>query len=228
MSEIINQDDSIAPELSPDAELADVNAAAMDLAQPSPARFSRGTMIVMGLLLAGGASVYLMSMRSMPQVASAKDKAMEDEVEKAIATLDKQGDQAKALSQMFDNSDQVVEVFFNYPAQNQVPLDDLKKNPFLHLRKSKGSGDVSDADLINAREAAEAEKRHNEQKKQLEAALAQLKLQTILIGEGSSAVMINNTILSEGQTVEGFSITTIKKQSVTLKAGDMEFELKMH
>ena len=227
--QVTNQDNPMAPEFAPDAELADFDAAATDLAQPAPARVSRGTMIVMGLLLSGGASVYLMSMRSIPQFTSAKNKAAEEEVEKAIATLDKRGDQAKTLSKMFDSSDEVVEVFFNYPAQNQIPLDDLKKNPFLHMGKGTNTGDgASNMDRVNAREAKEAEKRRNEQKKQLEAALSQLKLRTILFGKDSRAVMINNTILSEGQTIEGFNVTSIKKQSVTLSAGDMQFKLQMH
>ena len=53
-----------------------------------------------------------------------------------------------------------------------------------------------------------------------------MRLQSILFGEQTVAVISNN-LLTEGQQIDGWTVTQIRRRSVTLKWKDKTFVLEM-
>jgi hypothetical protein len=55
-----------------------------------------------------------------------------------------------------------------------------------------------------------------------------LNLQTIMARDGKRKMcMINNKLLRTGEQVDGFTIEDISTDAVTVKRGEMRFELKL-
>jgi hypothetical protein len=109
-----------------------------------------------------------------------------------------------------------VQVFENYPSAKQVPIGDLKTNPFAYH-----SDDQS---------LAEAARKKAELQGEIEKAEQALKLQSIMYSSrpnGHSECMINYALSSVGGHVGDFTIEKINPNSVVLSQGSLRFELKI-
>jgi hypothetical protein len=114
------------------------------------------------------------------------------------------------------NTQKQVRIFENYPSAKQVPLGNLKTNPFAYR-----PGDQSAADI--ARKKAE-------QQAEIEKAAQDLKLQSIMYSSnphGHSQCMINYSLCNTGGQIGGFTIIKINPNSIVLKQGLLQFELKI-
>ena len=97
--------------------------------------------------------------------------------------------------------EKVVEQFLKYPSMTQVPLSSLKTNPF-RFAAAKAPGETES-------EAAGKRRREEERVAMLKA-VQNLNLQSVMHGGTRKACMINNTLVQEGQTIEGFAVEKIK------------------
>lgn len=181
-----------------------------------------GTFILIGLVLAAAGGTYLMYHRSNAKAAAAATAAPESkQAEQTISQFLSPGnkDNVKQMRDLLDGTQKVVSQFMAESGKKQVPVDQLSTNPFRlnPIQDPAAAEDVSAATA--ARLKAERER------KVLEAAQA-LNLQTIMLGR-RKACMINNTMYTEGQTVEGFTIETINAQSIILVKGEYRVERKM-
>jgi hypothetical protein len=186
-------------------------------------RLSGSTLVFAGLLLAAGATMYFMYWRSGPRVAAAKPNPESVEASKAINSFlsDAKGN-LKLMEVMLRNTERVVQRFLSYPSLTQVPLTDLKTNPF-RLR-----GPTTQPGLMQAEVDPSIEKRRLEtERAEALAKVRTLKLQSILHSETRKACMINNALYGEGQTVNGFTIERITPSAVIVKSGGVRFEVKM-
>jgi len=122
----------------------------------------------------------------------------------------------KAARELMQHTEQVVQTFKTYPSVNQVPLDNLKVNPFQEHAGVKGAESDEEAKARKAQERSEAM-----------AAAQQLQLQSVLHSKVAPACLMNNTLLRERQSVNGFVVERINPKSVIVHRGIYRFEVRL-
>lgn len=175
----------------------------------------RSTMIIMVTCLLGVGGIYLFSTKNKPSDQPTVDTEIEAKVDVALAKL--QDHQAKAKSQkLFKDSEDMVKTFYEYPAKQQVKLDELQRDPF--AREVKDAGPIVESDdVIQAR----LRRKLNEQ-------LVNIKLQSVLQGPSGGRCLINGTVYGLQQIVlDTFTIKDIQDEKVILEAEGLDFELTM-
>lgn len=179
----------------------------------------KGSQVLFGLVLAGLAGVYFMHLKTGPKTATA---AAPDAVaaKTTINTfLTTGGTNVKLMEKMLRSTEKVVQQFLAYPSVTQVPLTDLKTNPFRASTANPKSTD--DVDEVAAR------KRKDEQRQSVLKAVQNLQLQSVLVSEKNRSCMINNALYLEGQQVDQFVIERVAPGAVVVRNGVYRFELKM-
>ena len=180
---------------------------------------SAGTIVMIVLMSLGGLGVKFMYSRSGPQAASA---ATDPRAQQVIKQFMSEKERNMGLMQkMVRDTEAVVQQFLNYPSVTQVPLTALHTNPFrlTPAAPTDGSGKLD--------ETAERKRREEERVAVLKAVQA-LQLQSVMVSGGQrGACMINNTLYTEGQQVEEFTIERIAPNSVIVRQGSYRFELRM-
>ncbi len=174
--------------------------------------------VLLGVVLAGACVIYLMYFRGGPRTAAAAGNQSEQNSATISRFLEAGGENIKLMERMLRGTEKVVQQFRNYPSTTQVPLAGLKANPFRY-EPLKGADPAADEEL--------AKKHRSEERAAVLKAVQELQLQSIMHGTNRRACMINNTLYSEGQQVESFTIEKITPDSVIVKNGSYRFELKM-
>lgn len=217
------------------------------------AALTRTNLFLFCIFLVGVGVVAFMAMRKGPQETEASQQeqeqvdqainkflARQEAIKKTSPTADSPSRPAPGgsselkgpenpLSGLMADSQEIVQMFYNFTSKSQVPLEDLKTNPF---RFGEGSADAASVTEEEAAAAAAAAKKAEEEarkKRQEEARkdLAQLNLQTILAGPSGSQAMINGNILRVGDEVQKFKIEKIAPRGVTLKRDGETYTLEM-
>ena len=187
---------------------------------------NKGTLVVVGLLIACGAATYFMYVRSGPDQALAASDPKADELVKGFIGASDQN--VKQMKSMIEATEKAVQQFKAEADATQVPLAKLATNPF-QREKPKPSED---------RAAAEKAERERMLAARATEAVAQLRLQTIIHKDPKKATcMINNTLFRKGQKITVgedkvvFTVEEIRPDGVTVSspAGEqtVKFELKM-
>jgi hypothetical protein len=173
--------------------------------------------MLLGLLTVAGGVIWFMYFRPGPGSADAAPPAGPDTVTTFLAS----GEQhMQLMRQTLQSTDKVVQRFRQYPTQTQVPLASLRTNPF---RAELPSKDIRPED----EQSASAKRRREEERQAALAAVAGLRVQSIVYGGRQPAVLINSRMVREGQTVEGFTIDEVKPNAVIVRQGVYRFELTM-
>jgi hypothetical protein len=123
-------------------------------------------------------------------------------------------DGVAAMRAMLKSTEKVVKDFLAYPTMTQIPLAELKTNPF---RVQGPKADDSEANT---------KRRKEEDRQEIVKAVNALQLQSIMSGK-KGACMINNAMYMEGQQIGRFTVEKIAQASVIVKSGQYRFELKM-
>jgi hypothetical protein len=198
--------------------LAEPDGGAVLVEEKKP--LNRSTIVTFVVLVIGAGGLWFMYQRTGPAKAAAADK----EAAAAKATINSflsgGSENIKLMESMLRNTQKVVQQFLNYPSMTQVPLSELRTNPF-RIRAEAPAGDKNAAG-----EAAEKKKREEERLAALRA-VENLQLQSIMFGGSRRACMVNGAMYTEGQTVDGFAIEKINQASVVVKNGPYRFELRM-
>jgi len=185
-------------------------------AQKKP-QVSRETLGLVGVLLACGGVVAFMYLRNGPQSAGAATLAANN-----AAVVDQflgNGDaHVKMMQKALQHTDALVQEFRSYPSRAQVPLSDLSTNPF---RESAVKGDQVETESEGA-----AKRRHEQERFDVTKSAEALQLQSVLHGPRNSC-LIDNTLVEQGQQVEGFTVEQIGIDSVIVRKGTYRFELRM-
>jgi hypothetical protein len=105
------------------------------------------------------------------------------------------------------------------PAEVQVPLADLKADPF-------GTGGGSGRPVQLPDDAVESQRREQERQAALEA-VQSLQLQAILRDDSHRTCTINGVLYQEGQEVDGFTVEEIATTTVVVRKGVYRFELRV-
>ncbi len=186
------------------------------VAEEKPARGS-GSVVLFALVLAAAGATYFMYWKTGPSSAVAATVESKEATTTIKTFLTEGHVSLKAMEEMRKNTEKVVERFTNYPSMTQVPLADLKSNPFRMLPPTP-TADATEA----------TERRRREQLRDVTVkAVQSLALQSVIVSDVRSACMINNTLFTEGQQVDIFVIEKIVKNAVIVQANGFRFELKM-
>ncbi|MGE5296414.1 MAG: hypothetical protein ACM3VT_16465 [Solirubrobacterales bacterium] len=166
----------------------------------------RSTITVAILVAIGLVCLLFMIRKSQPQAAAAKQAANDEtKIEAAISRI------TGVRSEMADRMDAIVKKFYEFSDVFQVKVNELAKNPFEVeggvLKGLKGQAVVSEDPQVQA----ELIRRQKMQEK-----AGTLKLLSIMRSDAGNSCMINDQILQQGQTVEGFTVAQIGSNSVEL------------
>jgi preprotein translocase subunit SecG len=159
----------------------------------------RKTTYVLAVLFGIGLLCLLfMIKRSAPQTATAAAaNTTETQIEKAIARL------TGIKSEMFNRMDEIVKKFYEFSDVQQVELSELVKNPF-----------ERDGFWGNPRKIADTEKEKPDTD-----LMRQQRLQLLCIMQSAqgNCCMIDDKILYEGDSIEGFKVRQIGDSFVRLE-----------
>jgi hypothetical protein len=179
---------------------------------------NRSAIMLFAILAIGGAGMYLMYRRTGPASAVAADSATVT-AEAAISDFMKGGrSNVTLLHKLLDGTAKVIEQFKDYTNVAQIPLSELKANPF-HFGPIKK--EVPEDVEANAR------KKREELRLIVTKSAEKLQLQSVVIRGTKKACLINNTLYELGEAVDGFIVEKIEGKSVVVRKEDFRFELKM-
>lgn len=184
------------------------------------------SVLALGLILAvGGGGLYFMYGKAGPAGARAAsiDPSQEDVRRTVDSFLEGGQTRVQTLEAALRDTQKVVDQFRDYPSMDQVPLSDLKTNPF-RLREPTPEAQTPDnsADI-----AAALKRKHDQERAAALDAVSGLRLESILSAGTRKACTIDGTVCHEGQVVEGFLVDRIDPQDVILRQGKFRFEVQL-
>ncbi len=179
---------------------------------------TRGNLVLLGLYAAGIAGLYLLSLRGGPKSALADQTMVHAKVEAALNSLGT-GPADGSTAADGATARAIVAEFYTAARQRQVPADGLKTNPFV-LEEVKPPAPKPDEPKPDP-EPAEPEGLAEAME-----ALKTLKLQSVLVGR-QTAAMISNNLVTTGQDVRGWTVTRITPGEVELSWQDRTAVLEM-
>jgi hypothetical protein len=209
----MHDDDTTNPETGDDLSETLNESGETEFVAEEPKGSNRGTVVLGALVLAAVGGMYVMHLRSGPASAAAAPAAVANA--KTIDSFLSDGrENLRAMQTMLKSTQKVVQQFTSYPTMTQIPLADLKTNPF---RFAPSKGDET-ADQTKAK--------REEQRTLATAAVKKLQLQSIVAG-AQKACLINNAMYCEGQTVDGFYIEKIDGDAVIVRSGIFRFAIRI-
>lgn len=205
-----------------DVPAGDFDASGIDAPRKGP---SAGLLLVVVMLAVGGGALWAIRAGGAvapknEEVATAEKKI--DEALERLASASKDGSALTrdSIDALFNDADQVVALFTNDPLKSQVSVEDLSKNPFELMVVEEADPEEPEKTAV----AVDHEKIEN--RKKLDAEFSGLKLQSLLHGSKSLAV-ISGKVVRAGDTVGSFTVESIDQAGVKLTAADEAFTLSM-
>ena len=178
-------------------------------------------LLLVGVLLIGAAVVYFMYFKKGPDSAFAANADGEKEVARQTIAEFLGGGRTNIvqMEQLLKDTEQVVGRFVAYPSATQIPLENLKTNPFRQFTDKK--------DVIAPDESEMAAKKRREEERRVAIdTVGKLQLQSLISGK-NRACMINGGMYREGQQVDGCLVEKISADSVIVRCNNYRFALKM-
>jgi hypothetical protein len=199
------QNTSDRPAAGPEGASAADPAGPQDYLTVSANRQSlrRSTTLVAVLVGIGLIGLLFMIRRSQPQAASAAPAADQTKIEAAISRL------TGVRSEMAGRMGEIVKKFYEFSDVVQVKVGELVKNPFEVEGFAK--------DLKNAAPTQDPQAQAEELRRQrLQQQIKTLKLLSVMRSDQGDCCMINDRVLRQGDTFEGFKVVRINGNSVEL------------
>jgi hypothetical protein len=193
----------------------------LEFAAPESKPANNRNMLLLGVVLIGAAVVWFMFFKKSPASAEAAPADEEKQVARqAISDFLGGGSENIAqMEQLLKNTEQVVGKFTAYPSTTQVPLEDLKTNPFRQF--------IASIDTTATQSKLATQKRHEEERQAAIKRASELQLQSLISGK-TKACMINNTMYREGQQIsDDCVVERITSDAVVVRVGTFRFALKM-
>ncbi len=165
----------------------------------------KSTILVAVLVSVGLVCLWFMIRKSQPQAALAK-QADEEQTQMEVAI----GRLTGFSTEMMSKADQILKKFYEFSGVYQVRVNDLAKNPFEVEAFAK---DIKAEIAPQADSEAEAALIRQQRLRQRAGSLSLL---SVMQSGPASSCMINDMLLRQGDTIEGFVITRIGSDSVEL------------
>lgn len=213
----------LRPDDLPETSGADIDAAA------GGSSAARGTLLVLLVFAIGVGALCLMRRNQLEDTPSKDAKQAEEKVDHALERLATsfaaaEGDSADTPSAGGqNNTEAIVAMFAADPAKQQVPLQYLKRNPFLLVAPTVEPEVKPDTKAPVGRSSASQKK---DRLDQLNKRFAAMHLQTVMQGKFPMAI-IDGQIVKAGSSIGPFKVEAIEKRTVILKSEGREFKLNM-
>jgi len=163
----------------------------------------------------GVGAVY--TLRHRPTLVSAEQEQVEARLDNALQKLVNKNEQEKA-KKVFKDTEEMVQAFYDYPAKQQVAVDELQRDPFSWLL-------AKDEDATDTDDALE---RQEQLRKELTKVVEKMQLQSVLQGARGAQCLIDGEVFAQGDTIaERFRVAKISRESVLLTASELQFTLMM-
>jgi preprotein translocase subunit SecG len=173
-------------------------------------RVRKTTTLLAVLFIIGLICLWFMIKKSSPNAASAANGTTEETlVETAIARL------TGVKTEMFGRMDEIVGKFYEFSEVPQVKANELAKNPF-ELETTPGNHKSSNE--MDARTLWQQQLRQNSKG---------MQLWSIMQTQQGYRCMIDDEILSEGDSINGFKVSQIGDNFVKLESDGVQIELKL-
>lgn len=192
---------------------------------PYKSQMFRANIVLVGLFIAGAATVYGLTFRKTPSRASAEQQAVESEVEAAILRLANTTAQAGLRTPGRVTHD-LLKNFYEQITERQVRLDALPKNPFFFVCPEGQTMQPPPKPRGGPRPAAPQDPAALTEEK-VATELKTLTLQSVMMGgrADSGAAIISNNLLTVGQSIKCFTVKNITSDSVILECEGKEYTL---
>lgn len=172
-----------------------------------------GNLFLAGLFAAGISGIYAMSLHNGPQKASAAQLQTELQVDAAVTGLN--------CPPVGSTDKDVTEAFYLEARVRQVPISELTNNPFAYTPSSPPVVEFRSPAAQAAKPAKDAGR--SEAVKTVES----LVLQSVLTGSRGSSAMISNNLLTEGQSICGWTVESIHPRQVVLRKDELRHVLEL-
>lgn len=167
----------------------------------------RSTVILAILFAAGLAGLFIMIKKGAPRLVSAQTvDPQQVQIDTLVAKL------GGVRTEMSNKMDTIVKKFYEFADVKQISLDQLAKNPFMHGKIDLTSPSVENKVLVHTRKTSD------------------FKLFSIMKDDADaskSCCMINDILLSVGQTILGFTVKEIGSGFVVLQSGENKIILRL-
>jgi hypothetical protein len=194
-------------------------------------KVSAGMLVFAGIAVVAAGGLWWMNQRTGgPAPAEAADA----DVTAARASIQQflaggTGSVAEMKSLLAD-SGQITDKYETYSENRQVPLEDLKTNPFYApVEEEEAVVDAPVVDLsrqqLEERARREAERVRLEQER-LTLAASKLHVQTIFYGKSPTA-LVDGKICQVGQQLGEFTVSAIRPDAIEVRNGELTFEVKL-
>ena len=208
----------LRPDDLPEMSESDANAAGGGLSA------ARGMLLLLLVFAIGVGALCLMRRSQLEVAQGADEKEVEEKIDQALERLATSFAGADSrLQNGQDNTEAIVTMFGADPARQQVPLEFLKKNPFL-LAKPVVEAVVEPTRPVSTGRSAAALKQ--ERIDRLKKQFADMHLQTVMGGDRALAI-VDGEVVQVGSTIGPFKVKAINKRTVDLEGEGQTFRLKM-
>jgi len=176
-------------------------------------RVRKSTTLLAVLFIIGLLCLWFMIKKSTPKAASAGSaETKETLIETAIARL------TGVKSKIFNRMDEIVKKFYEFSDVPQVKVNELAKNPFevetfsANLRENPGAGE------IDAKKLWQQQIRYKSKG---------MQLLSIMQSNQGNCCMIDDRILYEGDSINGFKVLQIGDSYVKLESDGVQITLML-
>lgn len=186
----------------------------------------RANIVLIGVFVAGAATVYGLTFGNSPVKASAEQQVVESQVEAMIMRLASAASKGDARTPGSVTND-LLKNFYDQITERQIALRGLRKNPFYFVGpRLRVTWPASGApQRPQAKQPREDPEKLTEEKAAVE--LGKLHLQSVMMGRSGSTAIISNNLLTVGQKIKCFTVKRIDSDSVVLEWGGRRFVLSM-
>lgn len=182
-----------------------------------PAARPQALLVLLAAVLGGGG--YFFYLKQSPATAGAATSAVSPN-QAARKTIDEflsgGGKDIVAMEQMLQNTENVVKQFLAYPSMTQVPLADLRTNPFRFAEPE-------------TRQNSDSENRRlkDEIRNKALKAVSELQVESLMTSSSGGTAIINGKFVRPGDMIEGFKVESIRQGSVIVRDDTFRFELRL-
>lgn len=184
---------------------------------------SHGTLLIAIVAVIAAGSLYLMRASQGQMTVNEEAKTLEAKIEQALVKLTNpnamQHDDpllAGNMQVLFKDTDAVIGMFTEDTSKHQVPLQSLKKNPFVMTLTRTVFDNQGNVEVDPSASAT----------RQLGSEFKDLHLETVMQGARPVAI-INGKLVQPGDRLGNFQVKAIENLAVILEAGGETFTLNM-
>ncbi len=178
----------------------------------------QSTILLVLIFGIGMLGLFFMIKKSSPSQASAATPDENISIAQAIEKLT--GNEVKGAAQI----DQITERFYEISKVRQVPASQLRKNPFRHESFFISDLQVSEFETENVGYITDGE---TPLKGGFAWQIRRMQLVSIIQTSEGNCCMIDEMILCEGQSINGFKVNRIEEDTVELVAENESFVLSL-